>query len=426
MRRVLAAAILLLPAMCAAQEAARPAPRVQDKRSEEIERYLEWLGSDDKEVRELAARKLAELGKSAVPHLEKLLAAKGAMEVYKILKEIEVPKFVAARPWGEAEFTLDDPSKELPKVEHGEVEKYVYSKLALANAYYKQKMYAKAYELAKAMLLLEPTSGHAGQLNALARVCDNLVAQTSLLKTTVTCERNAAVFGEKVEFMLRMENVFRNRIELGYQETKETVKGSVIVEVLIDVMDPVSGATTSGKRSFAVEVEGSIPIAMGAQWEKAIEVETAGDFADDKECLRKYTIGAWTQPGKLDVGYGNQARKLIFMPGTVWVVPKKFEHLLDEPLKRFHQAIDVGMASEVFIAAMILTPTQREEAVDTLIDRLEKVDPKNVRGRAMTARMLIFLTGQGTLGDDPKAWREWRKQKDAAPPKQEPGKSSRK
>lgn len=401
--------MLLLPAGAGAQEGARPAARAQDKRSEEIERYLEWLGSDDKEVRELAARKLAELGKSAVPHLEKLLSAKGAMEVYKVLKEIEVPKFTAARPWGEAEFTLDDPTKELPKVEHNEVEKYVYSKLALANAYYKQKMYAKAYEIAKAMLLLEPTSGHAPQLNALARVCDNLVAQTSLLKTTVTCGRTAAVFGEKVEFLLRMENVFRNEIRLGYAETKETVKGSVIVEVIIDVMDPVSGATTSARRSSTVEVDGAIQIAMGAQWERVIEVETAGDFADDKECLRKYTVGAWTQPGKLDCGYGNQARKLIFMPGTVWVVPKKFEHLLDAPLKRFHQAVDVGMASEVFIAAMILTPAEREEAVETLIGSLEKADPKNVRGRAMTARMLIFLTGQGALGDDPKAWREWKK-----------------
>ncbi len=422
MMRILLAALVILTTPAIAQEPS-VAPRAgasegrridrQDDQKAEIARYLEWLSCEDKELRDFAARKLVEAGKNAVPQLEKLLAAKGAVEIYRILKEIEVPKFNAARSWAEPELVEFDLKKDLPKVDRREVEKYVYSKLAEATALYKQKMYERAYNVAKAMLLLEPTSVYAAKLQELARVCDNMVAQTSLLRTTVVSKAHAFSVGCKAELMLKMENVFKNKISLAFGGG-QAKNGLIVVEIMCDNLDPASGSTTLWNRSEELLIETSIDIAMSGQWERTFTVDTGLDFEKDQENLRHYTVGAWCQPGKVDVGFGNQARRLIFMPVHFWAVPKKYEHIIEDPLASFRKSVKAGTTSEVFISAMLSPPDGRDEVVETLIGMMELSN--TVTFRALAGSMLGFITEQ-RLGDNPKTWREWQeKSKGPKPP----------
>jgi hypothetical protein len=396
--RVLLAVIAIPPALAAQED------RGQDPR-EAARRYIEYLADEDPAIRKMAVEGLKRLGKDAVPALEKLLEAKGALEVYRILQDIDGPRAFDPRWPDEKELpTPEILKKDLPKIERSESEKYVHARFAEAVANYHAKNYHRAYELANALLVLEPSSRYAEEIRKLRRLSDTMITQESLLKSQVVTSMGAGVVGERLEFRLRMENVFKGPVKVSWGNgAGPEVKGYAVVHIVVEALEPHTMSTTMANRDEVLYFDKQADIAMGGQWELTFGVDTSGDFEKDTETLRRYTIWAWTQPSKIETGYGNQAKRLTFTPARVFVVPKKYEHLVEDPVGSLKKAMELGNTREVFMAAMLAPSDRRDEVAGMLVEAIQKAQPA---GRITIGKLLTFVTDQ-RLGDDPKAWKEW-------------------
>jgi hypothetical protein len=388
------------------------------ERAERIRLAIEWLSDPDPQLRAAARTELLAWGREAVPRLEELLQAKGALEVYRIVREIELGKSVASelpRPLP----SDDEFLRRIGKADGTTVDAYVRSKMADARQLHRDRQYQKAYDLVNAILVLEPKSRYAVELNHMRRVFDNMVTQTSIVKTRVIPASMAAAAGSKVDVVLRMENAWKGGITLQYD--KEIARPMVIVEIVVERLDP-NGSVTRANRTEEFPIAREIPIAMGAQWELPITLDTSLEFSDDQDYLRTYTVGAWMPVVKIDRGMGIEVQKRVFFePVSIKLVPRKHLHLAEDPLGKLGKAMDSASVNEVFICAMLLPDDQKPQGVELLVSAMEKAaenlkkaqekgkpeEQEHLRnGLAIIGNILTTVTGE-KRGMDIRKWRQY-------------------
>ena len=391
---------------------------VPDDRAERIRMAFQLLSDSDPELREAARKELLSWGREVVPKLEELLKAKGALEIYRIVREIELGK---SGPMSEIPGPLlshEEFLRRIGKPDGTAPDAYVRARMADVYKHFKERQFQRAFDVVNALLVLEPKSRYAADLQRMRRTCDNMVTQSSMVRSRVMAP-HAAAAGSKVEFMLRMENQWKGGIDIHFD--KEIARPIVVVEITVERMDP-NGSSTKATRVEEFPIDREIPIAMGAYWELPITLDTNGEFSDDQDYIRLYTVGAWMPVVKIDRGPGAEAQKRIFFePATVRLVPTKHLHLAEDPLGKLGKAMDAGSVNEVFIAAMILTEEQKPAGVELLVAALEKAHAnlKKARekraakeeehlkgGMAIIANILTALTGE-KLGDNPVQWRKY-------------------
>ena len=409
----------LLIAVVAAVAFQEPAQEpAQDPRAERIRLALEWLTDNDPELREAARKELLSLGREAVPKLEELLKAKGVLDIYKIVREIELGKSGPASEIPGQMLSHEEFLRRIGKPDGTAADSYVRARMADIYKLFKERQYQRSYDMVHALLVLEPKSRYARELNQIRRVCDNMVTQTSMVRSRVLSP-HAAVVGSKVDFVLRMENQWKSGIGIHFD--KEIARPIVVVEITVERMDP-NGSVTRATRTEEFPIERDIPIAMGAQWEKTITLDTGAEFSDDQDYIRLYTVGAWMPVVKIDRGPQAEVQKRIFFePATVRLVPEKHQHLTDDPLGKLGKAMDAGTVNEVFMCALLLTEEQKTPGVELLVAALEKSydNFKKARekgatkeaehlnsGLSIIANILTALTGE-KRGIDPVSWRKY-------------------
>lgn len=394
----------------------------QEDTSKRVSRALEWFADTDPEVRELGRKELIAIGREAIPYLERLLDLRNALDIYKLLREVDRernpfdPRWVSERALPSDE----EIEKGLTTEQKNERERYVRRKYSEAAAAAKRARYQEGYDIANALLILEPKSVYADRIKELRRYCDNWVTQTSLLRSRVIPSARAGVAGEKAEFTLRMENVFKQALTVHFDPGSEEkpFQPIVVVEVTCNMLDG-KGGVDHATRTFQVPIEPDVPIAVGAQWERVFTLDTAQEFPGDEDHIRVYTVGAWTQPQKIEFGIGSTMKRLLFEPAAFKTVPRKHDHMLEDPLATLRKAIGAGTVNEVFIAAMLVPDASRHEAVGALVDLLEQKDREArqedlttgarreaVNRREFAAHVLTNVTGE-KLGSDPKKWRQY-------------------
>lgn len=390
----------------------------QDERAERLRLALQWLSDNDPELRQAARKELLSLGREAVPKLEELLKAKGVLEIYRIVREIELGKSGPASEIPGPLLSHEEFLRRIGKPDGTAADAYVRGRMAEIYRLFKERQYQRCYDMAHALLVLEPKSRYAPELNKMRRVCDNMVTQTSMVRSRVLAP-HAASAGSKVDFLLRMENQWKSGIAIHYD--KEVARPIVVVEITVERMDP-NGSVTKATRVEEFPMEREIPVAMGAQWEKTITLDTNSEFSDDQDYIRLYTVGAWLPVVKIDRGPQAEAQKRIFFePATVRLVPEKHMHLAGDPLGNLGKAMDAGSVNEVFICALLLTEEQRTPGVELLVAALEKAHGNLVKARekradkeeehlktgmSIIANILTALTGE-KRGIDPVSWRKY-------------------
>jgi hypothetical protein len=403
--------LVLVAALLFVQE---PAP---DDREKRIQLALQWLMDADPDLREMARKELIGWGREVVPKLEDLLKAKGALDVYRIVREIELGK---AGPPSEIPGQLlshEEFLRRIGKADGTAPDAYVRTRMADVYKLFKEGQFQKAYDVVHALMVLEPKSRYTPELQKMRRVCDNMVTQTSLVRSQVVAP-HAAVVGSNVEFVLRLTNVWKGGIELHFDKE---VLPIVVVEITVERMDP-NGSVTRANRVQEFTMDRDIPIAMGAQAEKIIELNTGSEFSDDQDYIRMYTVGAWMPVVKIDRGPGAEVQKrILFEPATVRLVPEKHMHLADDPIGKLGKAMDAGSVNEVFICAMLLPEDKKSQGVELLVTALEKAHAnfKKAResgsakeedhlrvGMSIIGNILTSLTNE-KFGVDPKKWREY-------------------
>lgn len=386
----------LLVALLPAQE--DPAARVR--------RALDWYADTDPKVRELGRKELRAIGPDAVPHLEKLLELREAIDIYRLIRDIDRLGKEPGTGWvsGADLPSEEEITRDLPSVERREAEKYVRLRMAEAFGAAKSGDYQRGYDLAQALLILEPKSRHAEPLRKIRRYCDNWIIQMSLVRSRVILPAAGGAAAGPHEVTLRMENVFKGGVRLLYDRGTDVRPSTpvVVVEIACDKLEP-NGTVTNATRTQEVVVEHEIPIAMGAQWERVFAFETAGDFPGDEDFIRVYTIGAWTQPSRIEYAGGSTLKRILFEPAVFKVVPGKHRHMLEDPLAALDRAIGSGTVNEVFVAAMLLPEEQKVEGLARLVPQLETSQTE--AGRIAVGHILTVMTGR-KLGTDPRKWRE--------------------
>src|SRR5688572_29435482 len=185
--------MMLLKALAAASIALvalqDPAP---DERGERIKVLLQWLSDNDPELREIARKELAGLGREVVPQLEELLKARGALEIYKIVREIELGKVTVSSEIPGPMLSHEEFLRRIGKPDGTAADSYVRARLADIYKLFKEKDYQKSYDLVHALMVLEPKSRYAKELHQIRRVCDNMVTQTSIVRSQILAPHAAA------------------------------------------------------------------------------------------------------------------------------------------------------------------------------------------------------------------------------------------
>src|SRR4030067_2404810 len=187
-----------------------------------ISEMVDMLDSTDVEIRNAAAKELASIGRSGRPFVEQRLKEKGNTQYLELLKSLYTldRDLEQENKWvNEAEIPkYDEVKKMLPTVPRDDVEKYIYVKYAEAVALYNKANYDKAFDIASALLKLEPKSIYKEHLRKLKQVCDQKIQQGSLVKAQILTDKEFYEFGEKVALTIRIENVYKDEITIHYAD----------------------------------------------------------------------------------------------------------------------------------------------------------------------------------------------------------------
>jgi hypothetical protein len=376
------------------------------KLGERAERAAEWLADADSELRAMGLKEARELGSAVSPALERKLADKGMTDVARAWRESTAKNLAWIHEAELEDVSPDDPAvREIQKIDRSFIDKYVRAKYAEAQGFVRKKSYQRAFDLAGAILALEPKSSMGEAVRRLRRYCDGMILQTTLLEAKLLHGKPLYAAGEPVELSLRLKNIFRSGLNVSFgkgEEGKPAPRGVIVVEVETTLRD-FYGATQTWSRSQEIHVDNEIPVAPGGQWEKTFLLDVNLEVGD-QEHVREIVVNAWTQPTGIAVEGRDAGRRIQFESAFLRIVPKKYERFLENPLEGLSKTLESGTAQHVYICSRLLEGKDREAGTARLVQELEKTS--EAKQRAALSWILKGLTGQ-TLGEDPKAWREW-------------------
>lgn len=390
-------------------------PADPKKRENRIAQLVEWLGDADPEIRAMGEKELPAFGKDAAVAIEKKLEERGAGPLARVLRTIDRASakgetWVAEKEIKEA---AGDPAiKELAKLDKGIVDKYVQAKYREALGYAQAKNYQRGLDLATALLVLEPRSAGSETVRRLKRYCDTMITQTTLVEAKVYQEKLFYAAGEPVELTLRLRNLFRSALQIEYEKpaADKPAAGVVVVEIEVRITD-WEGHSRSFFKHQELAIEGEVPLASGAQWERKFTLDVK-DELDDRLHVREVVVNAWTQPAKIETEGKTVTRRLQFEPGRARLVPAQYVKNLENPLEALGKAMEKGTVHDVFVCTQILPDEQKDPAAELLIKWLGKAESE--KGRIAAANLLAGLTGQ-KFGTDVRAWAEWHRNKGKKP-----------
>lgn len=395
-----------------------PSPGVDEGagRGERARQALGWLEDADPELRELGREVLRKMGREAIPFIEERLAEKGAAELGRALRNaLEATGNEDSRAVHLEDLEApEDLPKANPVPDHAAVERYVRAKYAEVYHLVQKKQYQRAYELAGAVLLLEPRSESAEAFRKIRRYCDNRILQTSLLEAMVIQERPAYAAGERIDLRLRMRNIHREAVRILFNSGPVDRPGGGRAIVHIEVRIPQErGDVVTLTANDALDLEAEIPIATGAQWEHGFVLDTSvgRDYAGQ---FQVYVVNVWTIPERIEAGGVPMTRRIQFEPAVVKVVPAKYAACLEDPLGAFLKAVEsrTSTPQEVFVTALLLEGEAKERGVARLVELMKGAE--RLMGKVWIGHLLGFMTDR-KFGDDWRKWEEWLKSRPGRP-----------
>src|SRR6185295_6994972 len=146
---------------------ALPLLLVQDddaKRTARIDQAVGWLTNEDADVREMGRKSIQEIGRDAIPAIERKIAEKGAADLVLALRRLDKAPGVEESWVSEKELRdLDSDEqfkREAERLPKDAVDKVMRVKYQEAMAHVRHKNYQKAFEMANGLIALDPRSTH--------------------------------------------------------------------------------------------------------------------------------------------------------------------------------------------------------------------------------------------------------------------------
>jgi hypothetical protein len=386
------------------------------KKAQQIDQAMAWLMNEDAEVREMGRKRILEIGKDAVPAIERKLAEKQVSELVQLLRHFDHSPGVEEAWIAEKELkdleSDEQYKKEAERLNKDAVEKLMYVKYQEAMAHVRHKNYQRAFEMANGLLALDPRSSHYDDYKRLRRHCENMITQTTLIEAKILQPKAWYVDGETVELAARMKNLYKAPMTLTWEKGTEKEPGGGVLLLDVNVeMKGMGGESVSDQRHQEMRFEEEIPIAPGAQWERKFTLDTSTAVRDEK-AIRTITVGGWTQPAKVSTDGVNITRRVQFEPTIVKILPKKYERFMEDPLHWLEKMIADGDPQEIYVCSQLLDESTKDKGIDLLIGLLAKSN--TVTSKAYAANILTGLTGV-SLGTDARRWQNWQINKGSDP-----------
>lgn len=379
--------------------------RKQEKR---IRQAVEWLLDTDPELRAVGRKVLIEMGSKSIPYLEGRLTKSGVEEIYKVLKVLLGRVTPEENLWVE-DLELPDTEelrKKAPPPLRKYIDRYIYSKYYQAFLLARRKNYRRAIKVVDALLLLEPKSRYHDQLQQLRRFCDQRLTQTTIIEAKIGLEKRIALVGDKVKCTLQLRNVRDRAISVGFNPQG---RGFAVVSMKIRV-PTARGDVHEFTRTQTVYFSNKVELAKDGLWEHEFLLDTGTglEIAGDIEI---YSIHAWMLPRRVSLGTGALVKRVVFQTATLWVVPRRYEKDLKDPLAGLARSMKSGTVNEVFVLAHLLEGKEKSEGIGMLISALRQA--KTAAGRNFLCQLLTSLTGV-KLGAMPRRWIAWWEKQDFA------------
>jgi hypothetical protein len=382
------------------------------RKAQRIDQAVTWLVNEDADVREMGRKTLMEIGRDALPAIEKKLAERKADDLARVLRALDrgpAPGEAWVPDKDLKDIEVDEQFKrEAEKLPKDTIDKIMYLKYQEALTHYRGKNYQRSFDMANALMVLDQRGANYDRYKLLRRQSETMITQTSLIEAKVLQPKKWYVEGEPVELSVRLKNLYRNEMMLLWDKGTEKEQGGGLLLLDVDVtLRDMGGASMSDQRHQDLRFEESVPIAPGAQWEKKFTLDVSTTIPDVRQ-IRSVTVGGWSQPAKISTDGVNITRRIQFEPAVVKVIPKKYERFLDHPLTWLEKMIAEGDPQEVYICSQLLEGEEKDKGAEMLIHLLAKA--QSLTGKTDAANILNGLTGQ-SFGNDPKRWEAWLQNK---------------
>lgn len=313
-----------------------------------------------------------------------------------------------------------DFSQEREEFDREEVERFLAARLQQARRMLDGGRYESATRVAEAAIILLPDTRLRSEFDALIVQARGESQSDLLIAGTLNLEpenlqylndQKAAPFRTPLQIRCFLKNVSTAAITLRLYEGKG--RESVLqLDLTYEQLDFQGNAMSQrGTVRLPIDAGESITLQPNESYEINVPLESLSSL--DSDAPRKFALGAVQIQAALRV-YGAldaESKPLVLRPirfptRTVFVFPSGFdlEGALARPLNSLRDALDKGLAQELFMASHLIGRRDRRTAGDLLLGDDFDDSVLALQRARLISMSVIFQTGKAW---DIKRWRQW-------------------
>ncbi len=265
------------------------------------------------------------------------------------------------------------------------------AKLTLARDYSAGGYDAQALDVVRAALALDPPAPWSQRFADLAASLRVIRIEDELLRAEVAPIRDYVVFGEPVDFEIRLRNVGREPLslmppEVGASRGDVLSPGAVTLDVRrVDRDIYASRMERSWTQNFLWHrpEEGPTRLDPGAVRRIPVRIP-AEEVGPAIAGLRQIVVEGTLRPARVVVGDRTQPLTLRVRPGFVIVLPRNYEGLVADPIGAMGRSIDAVAPVHLLVASEFVPRDRGPDATRILARSLSEGDP-SMRRAALAA-----------------------------------------
>src|SRR5579862_8874057 len=184
------------------------------RKGQRIDQAVDWLLNEDADVREMGRKTLMEIGRDALPAIQKKLVERKAADLVQVLRALDRGP-AAGDPWVPdkdlKDIEVDEQYKrEAERLPRNTIDKIMYLKYQEALANYRGKNYQRSFDMANALMVLDHRGANYDRYKLLRRQSETMITQTTLIEAKILQLKKWYIEGEAVELSVRLKNLYRN------------------------------------------------------------------------------------------------------------------------------------------------------------------------------------------------------------------------
>jgi hypothetical protein len=388
-----------------AEDARNPSKQLTKEKAAAIRAKIEQLLIAKSEDAEKISNELADAGPESAAFIEAEIISRRSGLLTLILALEKVRERWGLKAPDEPAGIAQAPSPPLSGTE------YLRRKFDEAKRMFDKGAYKQASELARAILIMEPSLEFRNEVVQLISRADEQFIQANFLQVTLEIDNTVYETGADVELRVRIANVSDNTIEL--KAVSDAKAGFGRLSKCVESYG-MNGDAAREIAPLPVELGEDIKLEPKKAWVKRLIIPT-GYLGAKEPVFRRIIIDGSIRPGSILIAGRETGRIFNFKSVAFSLVPKGYGLLAAQPLLKVREALQdlaqtggVGKlendsALRVFLGSCLIEESGREEAIDIILKYLPKADGAEARTLMASLRRLSGVN----LPFNADAWQEW-------------------